>query len=51
MEGYLVHESHEILISDKKEPTIYKEVMTSFDSKRWLRAMKSEMESMYDNQV
>ena len=49
MEGYLVHESHEILILDKEEPTTYKATMTSFDSEKWLGAMNFEMESMYDN--
>ena len=51
MKGYLVHESHEVLILDKEEPTTYKAAMTSFDSEKWLGAMKFEMESMYDNQV
>ncbi|KAL0451483.1 UNVERIFIED_CONTAM: hypothetical protein Slati_1126400, partial [Sesamum latifolium] len=33
------------------EPTTYKAAMASTDSKKWLIAMKSEMESMYDNKV
>jgi len=51
MEGYLVHEGHEILLLDKEEPTTYRAAMASSDSDKWLGAMKSEMESMYTNQV
>ena len=38
------------LIEDD-EPTSYEEAMYYIDSKKWLTAMKSEMDSMYDNQV
>ena len=33
------------------EPTSYDEVLKSSESELWLKAMKSEMDSMYDNQV
>ena len=33
------------------EPTNYDEAMMSPDSAKWLEAMKSEMESMYENKV
>ena len=36
---------------DHDEPASYQEVISSPDSDRWLEAMKSEMQSMYDNQV
>ena len=36
---------------DHDEPTSYQEATSSPDSDRWLEAMKSEMQSMYDNQV
>ena len=36
---------------DQDEPLIYQDVVNSPDSKRWLEAMKSEMESMYKNKV
>ena len=36
---------------DQDEPTTYHEAMMSPDSEKWLQAMKSEMQSMYDNQV
>lgn len=33
------------------EPSSYEDAMDRNDSKKWLEAMKSEMQSMYDNQV
>ena len=39
------------MIVDQNEPTSYQEAMSSPDSEKWLEAMKSEMQSMYDNQV
>ena len=36
---------------DQDEPTTYHEAMMSPDSEKWLQAMTSEMQSMYDNQV
>ncbi|KAG8473016.1 hypothetical protein CXB51_034911 [Gossypium anomalum] len=33
------------------KPRTYQEVVTSPDSKKWLEAMTSEMDSMYENQV
>ena len=36
---------------DQDEPTAYHEAMMSPYSKKWLQAMKSEMQSMYDNRV
>ncbi|CAN6566755.1 unnamed protein product [Malus baccata var. baccata] len=35
----------------KGDPRDYVEVMSDIDSKRWQEAMKSEMDSMYQNQV
>ena len=51
IEGYIVHKNHEVLILDKEEPTIYKAAMKSSNFELWLGAMKSKIESMYDNQV
>ena len=42
---------NEIVVLDNDEPATYKEAMMSPDSEKWLEAMKSEMESMYENQV
>ena len=36
---------------DHDEPSSYQEAISSPDSNRWLEAMKSEMQSMYDNHV
>jgi hypothetical protein len=33
------------------EPATYKEAMMGPDSVKWLQDMKSEIESMYENQV
>ena len=39
------------MLIDQDEPQTYQDAMNSSDSERWLEAMKSEMESMYANQV
>jgi hypothetical protein len=36
---------------DNDELRTYTEVMMGPDSEKWLRAMKSEIQSMHDNQV
>ena len=36
---------------DHDEPISYQEAVSSSDSEKWLDATKSEMQSMYDNQV
>jgi hypothetical protein len=33
------------------EPTTYKEAMEGPEYEKWLKAMKSEIKSMYDNEV
>ncbi|KAK5785249.1 hypothetical protein PVK06_039816 [Gossypium arboreum] len=37
--------------SDQDEPRTYQEAVTSPDSEKWLKAMRPEMDSMYENQV
>lgn len=49
--GFLVTDNHDVLLVDQNEPTSYQEAISDLDSKKWLEAMKSEMQSMYDNQV
>ena len=49
--GFLVTDDKTIELVDQDEPNTYHEVMMSPDSEKWLQAMKSEMQSMYDNQV
>ena len=41
----------EVMLLDHGEPTNYEEAMVSPDSAKWLKAMKSEMRSMYENKV
>ena len=41
----------EVMLLDHDEPTNYEEAMMSPDSDRWLEAMNSEIESMYENKV
>ena len=40
-----------VMLLDNDEPVNYEEAMMSPDSEKWLDAMKSEMRSMYENQV
>jgi hypothetical protein len=46
----LTKEQHDILL-DNDEPMTYMEAMMGPNSKKWLGAMKSEIQSMHDNQV
>ena len=39
------------MVDGSDDPAMYDEVMMSPDSNKWLEAMKSEMGSMYENQV
>ena len=47
--GFLVTDGKTIELVDIDEPTTFHEAMISPDSEKWLQAMKSEMQSMYDN--
>ncbi|GJZ18580.1 retrotransposon protein, putative, ty1-copia subclass [Tanacetum coccineum] len=38
-------------LTELNEPANYKEAMTSLEAAKWKEAMKSEIQSMYDNQV
>jgi len=40
-----------VFVLEDDEPADYKEAMAGPSSNEWLKAMKSEMESMYENQV
>ena len=40
-----------MLVDNTDDPATYEEAMVSPDSDKWLEAMKSEMGSMYENQV
>ena len=41
----------EVMLSDNSEPTSYEEGLVGLDSNKWLGDMKSEVGSMYENQV
>ena len=41
----------EVMLLDKSEPTNYEEAMMSPDSEKWLKAIKSEIGSTYENKV
>ena len=49
--GFLITDNNDVMIVDQSEPTTYQETIESLDFVKWLEAMKSEMQSMYDNQV
>jgi transposase InsO family protein len=42
---------HDVLVIANDEPLSIKDMMKKPDSKEWLKAMESEMQSMYDNKV
>jgi hypothetical protein len=39
------------MLTDQEEPATYTEAMEGPESEKWLEAMKSEIRSIYDNQV
>ena len=41
----------EVMLLDNNEPTSYGEAMVGPDSNEWLKAIKSERGSMYENKV
>ncbi|KAK8713250.1 hypothetical protein V6N13_148472 [Hibiscus sabdariffa] len=49
--GFLVTTHGDVIFVDQDEPKTYQEVVASPDSEKWLEAMRSEMDSMSENQV
>ena len=49
--GFFVTSHGDVLLMDQDEPSTYQEAVSSPDSEKWLGAMRSEMDSMYDNKV
>ena len=49
--GFLMTQHGDVLVYQDDEPTTYAEAVSDPDSAKWLEAMKSEMDSMYQNQV
>ncbi|KAK8975594.1 hypothetical protein V6N11_035652 [Hibiscus sabdariffa] len=49
--GFLVTTHGDVILVDQDEPKTYQEAVPSPDSQKWLEAMRSEMDSMSENQV
>ncbi|KAK8980508.1 hypothetical protein V6N11_081975 [Hibiscus sabdariffa] len=49
--GFLVTTHGDVILVDQDEPKTYQEAVSSPDSEKWLEAMRSEMDSMSNNQV
>ncbi|KAK8557845.1 hypothetical protein V6N12_010069 [Hibiscus sabdariffa] len=49
--GFLVTTHGDVVLVDQDEPKTYQEVVSSPNSEKWLEAMRSEMDSMSENQV
>ncbi|KAL4346937.1 hypothetical protein GQ457_17G010170 [Hibiscus cannabinus] len=49
--GFLVTTHGDVILVDQDEPKTYQEAVSSPDSRKWLEAMRSEMDSMSQNQV
>ncbi|KAK8676583.1 hypothetical protein V6N13_142157 [Hibiscus sabdariffa] len=49
--GFLVTTHGDVILVDQDEPKTYQEVVSSSDSEKWLEAMRSEMDSISENQV
>ncbi|KAK8560657.1 hypothetical protein V6N13_003342 [Hibiscus sabdariffa] len=49
--GFLVTTHGDVILVDQDEPKTYQEAVLSPDSEKWLEAMRSEMDSMSENQV
>ncbi|KAK8662904.1 hypothetical protein V6N13_024790 [Hibiscus sabdariffa] len=49
--GFLVTTHGDVILVDQDEPKTYQEALSSPDSEKWLEAMRSEMDSMSENQV
>ena len=49
--GFLITGNKGIILVDNNEPTTYQGTIVYPNSIRWHEAMKSEMQSMYDNQL
>ena len=49
--GFIIEDDDEVRIIEDDDPVIYDEAMSRRHSEKWQMAMKSEMDSMYENQV
>ncbi|KAK8694436.1 hypothetical protein V6N13_071988 [Hibiscus sabdariffa] len=49
--GFLVTTHGDVILVDQDEPKTYQEAVSSPDSEKWLEALRSEIDSMSENQV
>ncbi|KAK8661550.1 hypothetical protein V6N13_091149 [Hibiscus sabdariffa] len=49
--GFLVTTHGDVILLDQDKPNTYQEAVSSPDSEKWLEPMRSEMDSMSENQV
>ncbi|KAK8990902.1 hypothetical protein V6N11_028858 [Hibiscus sabdariffa] len=49
--GFLITTHGDVILVNQDEPKTYQEAVSSPDSEKWLEAMRSEMDSMSENQV
>ncbi|KAK9024885.1 hypothetical protein V6N11_064791 [Hibiscus sabdariffa] len=49
--GFLITTHGDVILVDQDEPKTYQEAVSSPESEKWLEAMRSEMDSMSNNQV
>ncbi|KAK8500265.1 hypothetical protein V6N12_067430 [Hibiscus sabdariffa] len=49
--GFLITTHGDVILVDQDEPKTYQEAVASPDFEKWLEAMRSEMDSMSENQV
>ena len=49
--GFLISEQNDVLLIEDDEPTTYEEYLNNTKSNKWLIAMKSKEDFMYENQV
>ena len=49
--GFLVDQDKDVTILESNEPVSYDEILKSSESELWLKAMKSEMDSMYKSSL
>ena len=50
-DDFILNVSLDVLMLEHGEPATYKQAATGPDSKKWLEVMRSEMDSMFENQV
>ena len=49
--GFLISKQKDVLLIENDELTTYEESLNSSESNQWLKAMKSELDSMCTNKV